>query len=69
MGFGEKSNKNSAWYQKRHPGERRVPYDLTQPILLPQTVVEKPVEHRLVKWIKNKIGQLSPQGQLSPEGK
>jgi hypothetical protein len=61
MGFGEKNNKNSAWYQKRHPGERRVPYDLTQPILLPQSVVPKPVEHRVIKWIKRIVGQPGPK--------
>jgi hypothetical protein len=38
-----------------------VPYDLTQPILLPQSVVPKPVEHRVIKWIKRIVGQPGPK--------
>ena len=45
MGWGERANKNSAWYKKRNPEEAK-PVDLSEPI------VKLSLRQRIFKRVK-----------------
>lgn len=57
MGFAEKVNPRSKYFEKHNPGVRSVPYDFSGPILLPQETVPKPPDNILNTWFK-RLGEL-----------